>query len=75
MKKVVRYATLFREPGPGAVPKDGLICCGYTRGITPKGFHAWGWADFDRELTEKEISDYELEYIHTLNLTEEGKNA
>ena len=71
MKKVVRYATLFRAPGPGAVPKDGLICCGYTRGTTPKGRLAWGWADYNRNLTEKEISDYELEYVYTLNSSEE----
>lgn len=74
MKQVFRYATLFREPGPGAVPWDGLICCGYTREKTPLGRLAWGWADYNRKLTDKEISEYELEYIYTLKISEEKKN-
>lgn len=75
MKQVFRYATLFREPGPGAVPCDGLICCGYTREETPLGRLAWGWADYERKLTEKEVSDYELEFIYNLNVSEGSENA
>lgn len=74
MKQVFRYATLFREPGPGAVPKEGLICCGYTKGITPKGHQACGWADYNRELTEKEIRDFELEYVHKMQIAEGSEN-
>lgn len=28
--KLYEYATLFREPGPGAVPRDGSIDYGCT---------------------------------------------
>ena len=73
MKKIVRYATLFREPGPGAVPRDGLLCCGYTREETPNGYLAWGWADYDRTLTDEEVYKYELEHIYTLNISEDEK--
>lgn len=75
MKQVFRYATLLREPGPGAVPKNGLICCGYTKGNTPKGRFAWGWADYERKLTDEEVSQYELEYIYNLKIAEGSENA
>ena len=68
----VRYATLMREPGPGAVPKQGLIECGYTKGYTPKGHYAYGWADYSRKLSEDEVNAYELEYVRTERTVEEG---
>lgn len=67
---VYRYATLFREPGPGAVPKDGLLFCGYTRDKTPSGRLSWGFADYDRKLTEEEVKQYELEYVLNTNVAE-----
>lgn len=73
MKQIFRYATLFREPGPGAVPRDGLLCCGYTRDITPDGRLSWGWVDYNRELSPDEVSKYELEYIYCLNVAEGSK--
>lgn len=65
---VYRYATLFREPGPGAVPRDGLIDCGYTKGKTPSGRDCWGWVEYNRKLTEEEISQYELEYVIEIDI-------
>jgi hypothetical protein len=60
---IYKYLTLYREPGPGAVPKRGLIECGYERETTPTGRTAWGWAKYNRELTADEIKDYELEFV------------
>lgn len=60
---VVRYAFLMRPPMPGAMPREGLIECKEIHGIAPSGHRAWGWADYSRRLTEKEVQDYELEYV------------
>ena len=59
-----RYGTLMRPPGPGAVPREGLdfaIDGGFTNRET--GHYCWGTATYKRPLTDKEIADYELEYI------------
>lgn len=62
--KLYRYATLMRPAGLGSVPKKGLWACEDMLGIeTPSGHHAYSIADYDRELTEKEMSDYELEFV------------
>ena len=61
--KLYEYAELFREPGPGAVPTEGLLYCKYERFQTPTGYLAWGSAVYNRELTQEEIKNYELEYI------------
>lgn len=59
-----RYATLMRPAGPGAVPREGLWTCqDYERLVTPSGHHAYSVATYGRKLTQKEISDYELEFI------------
>lgn len=60
---VARYAFLMRPPMPGAMPKQGLIECKDIQGTAPSGHRAWGWADYNRLLSEKEVSDYELEYV------------
>ena len=60
---IVRYALLMRPPMPGAMTKNGLLECRDIKGNTPSGHPAWGWAEYNRKLTDKEISDYELEYI------------
>ena len=59
--KRVRYLFLMRPPMPGAFPREGLQEIGYDEGFAPSGHHVWGWAEYNRELTEKEIRDYELE--------------
>lgn len=57
------YATLFREPAPGAIPQAGLQECRYDRVQTPSGRMAWGEAVYNRQLTDAEIKSYELEYM------------
>ena len=57
----VRYLFLMRPPMPGAFPRDGLQEIGFDEGQTLSGHHYWGWAEYDRELTKKEVFDYELE--------------
>lgn len=66
----VRYATLLRAPGPGAVPREGLLECGYTEGYTPAGHHTWGWAEYNRKLTDEELNHYDMEYISSAEVTE-----
>lgn len=63
-----RYATLMRPPMPGGIPRRGLVQTKDIEGTTPKGHHAWGWAEYDRELSEQEIDQYELEYISKSNI-------
>ena len=62
MKIVYRYYTPDRPPMPGAVPRDGLdrIACYDTRQSVGSGISAYGYAEYTRPLTDKEISDYEL---------------
>lgn len=67
---VYRYGTLMRPPGPGAVPREGLIQA-FERPFTAKsGKYCWGLAEYERPLTENEISDYQLEYITDYELGE-----
>ena len=59
--KVYRYYCRFRPPMPGGIPREGLVHTGeYDYPQTFNGVGAWGVAEYDRELTEKEIDDYEL---------------
>lgn len=67
---IVRYATLMRPPMPGAIPREGLLQIKDIEGYTPTKHHAWGWAEYNRYLTEEEIRHYELEYIHSANVVE-----
>lgn len=55
------YRCLMRPPDPGAVPRDGLEYVDYKAGTTLGGHHFWGTAVYNRELTQQEIADYELE--------------
>lgn len=62
MKKY-RYYTKYREPGPGAVPGHGLLEAagfGGRRWDEANKCHVWGYADYSRELTTKEVNDFEL---------------
>lgn len=59
--KVWRYYTEYRPPMPGAIPREGLVrAYSYDYKQSFNGRGAWGFAEYSRELTEKEISDYEL---------------
>ena len=66
----VRYALLMRPPAPGAMPRDGLLEAKETEGTAPSGHHAWGWAEYNRLLSEKEKMDYDLEYISMIKVTD-----
>lgn len=65
---IARYALLMRPPMPGAVPRNGLIECQEIRGVTPSGRAAWGWAEYNRLLSDQEIASYELEYMTSYSL-------
>lgn len=63
--KVYRYYCRFRPPMPGAIPRPGLQnVASFDWPQTFEGVRgrvgAWGWAEYDRPLTDKEICDYEL---------------
>jgi len=57
------YAMLMRPPQLGAMPTDGLVSVSCEPVVPPSGHHTWGWIKYNRPLTDKEISDYELEEI------------
>lgn len=62
--EVYRYYCLMRPVGPGAVPRDftdwGEL--DHTIVIPYIDHGAWGWVEYERPLTEREIHDYELAY-------------
>jgi hypothetical protein len=60
---IYRYGTIMRPPGPGAVPRRGLIETHGGHFNAPSGHFCWGLAEYDRPLTDEEVSAYELEYI------------
>ena len=62
-KKTYRYAMLMRPPQLGACPMEGLISVSCEEDIAPSGHHTWGWAKYNRKLSDKEIYDYELEEL------------
>lgn len=63
METRYRYYTLYRPPMPGGIPKQGLLSIHEYEDrllVTSINRWAWGYAEYSRKLTEKEISDYEL---------------
>lgn len=59
--KIYRYYCKYRPPMPGAIPRAGLMHVeAYDCKQSFDGMAAWGYAEYDRPLTEKEINDYEL---------------
>ena len=64
---IYRYATLMRPPGPGAVPRKGLVSTEGQHTTTPTGRFAWGVADYNRELNQEEVDDYELEFVEEID--------
>ena len=59
--KVYRYYCRFRPPMPGAIPRQGLVrVVDFDWPQSFNGVSAWGYAEYDRPLTEQEIDQYEL---------------
>ena len=59
--KVYRYYCPHRPPMPGAIPRLGLLrACSYDYKQCIGGVGAWGFAEYDRPLTEQEVYQYEL---------------
>ena len=66
------YLCRQRPPMTGTVPKAGLIDTRPTKtdavdeivvdGVT---YNCWGYVIYDRPLTDKEMSDYELRFMAT----------
>ena len=67
---IFRYGTLMRPPGPGAVPRKGLMQTIGKHFNAPTGHFCWGLAEYDRALTDEEINEYELEYITDYTMEE-----
>jgi len=58
---VYRYYCRLRPPMPGAIPRDGLVrTADFDWPQSFNGVAAWGWAEYDRELSAGEVADYEL---------------
>ena len=68
------YGTLMRPPGPGAVPRKGLLQTICKHFNAPSGHFCWGLAEYDRPLTDEEIIGYELEYITDYTMEEPDDN-
>lgn len=58
-----RYLCTQRPPMPGAIPK-GAVNVDYTEFTHEDAgghtHHVWGAVEYDHELTDKEVEDYEL---------------
>lgn len=60
-----RYACILRPPGPGAVPRDGLVNSACESGTAMTGHFTWGWVEYSRRLTEQEERIYDLMYLYS----------
>ena len=62
-EQTFRYYSRMRPIGPGTCPKKGLqeVCNFDSRKyVEDAGTFVWGYADYDRELTDRETAAYEL---------------
>lgn len=69
MKELYRYESAQRPVSIGTHPKKGVVeIWNYTRGmqamtdIDDRTILSWGYIVYNRKLTDKEMSDYELTY-------------
>ena len=62
MKKVYRYYCLYRPPMPGTIPRGTVSIKDFDeRRMVPEiSREAWGFVEYERELTKAEIDDYEV---------------
>ena len=62
MMEEYHYLARMRPPGPGAVPREGLLYANcQERWIG--GQHYWGEAVYNRRLPKEEADHYELEEL------------
>ena len=62
MMNEYRYLCRMRPPGPGAVPRDGLMYADCSEKDV-NGRHYWGVAAYSRKLSKEEAEHYDLEYM------------
>lgn len=57
-----KYYCIMRPPAPGTIPKGAIEIRMYNerRYIAEIERMAWGWVEYDRELSYEEIHSYEL---------------
>lgn len=62
-----RYYLTQRGPGPGCQPKGANWTGDYAikKFVEEIGRKAWGYAEYDRQLTAKQIEEYELVEVGT----------
>ncbi len=69
MPEKYRYYSMMRPVMPGTYPKpDGnpaMLIHNFNRReyVSEIGREAWGYIEYDKPLTEKQISDYELKGV------------
>lgn len=63
---IYKYGYRLRGPSPGAQPKDFIR----FETNTSKRDGYWGYVFYDRELTDKEIYNYDLDFIEEDWMTE-----
>ena len=58
----MKYYLLYRPPMPGTIPRGciEIMDFGKKKFVEEIGREAWGYVIYERELTQKEINDYEL---------------
>ena len=66
---IYRYYCPARPPAPDAVPRGAIRVeyadeDGYMVDEEGHVYEAWGFVEYDRQLTEKEIDDYELDAMN-----------
>lgn len=69
-----RYYSIHRPVAPGTFPKSGVINLhnfDYRTSDNPLNRPAWGYIDYNRALTEKEMRDYELVFCAEIETAEE----
>lgn len=70
-----RYFSTLRPIGPGTFPKEGMISFqnyGYRMEDNPSGRPAWGYLDYDRQLSMKETFSYDLVYGGKVEMEEKN---
>ena len=60
--KTCTYYYRLRPPSPGCQPKEGIIEFNFCK-IMINGREYWGSVDYNRQLTDKELFNYDLDYI------------